>query len=294
MQQAVAQGSMTSFDVLPERAREVLRRAIDVHVHASPDPYTERRMDARRLVQMASASGMAGLVLKSHEYPTQPLAWALQDETPGFRVYGALSLDNGNGGINAEAVEVSLRMGGTVVWMPTFDAADYRIHAAGREFRGEPVPVVDGKGALLPGVHAVLDCIQAHDAVLATGHLSGAETSTLVQESRRRGIRTILTHVSTSIPLEVQQEAVGLGAYVEHCAIAATRERPDEVVADIAHQIREVGVEHVILSTDLGQANNPDPPVGFGQWIERFLASGFSSDQVGRMVRQNPADLLGR
>lgn len=282
-----------AFEAVPDRARALLRGAIDVHVHASPDPYATRRMDSRQLVQMAKAAGMAGLVLKSHEYPTQPLAWALEQETPGFRVHGAMSLDQGNGGINPEAVEVSMRIGATVVWMPTFDSVQSRGRGmGGREFAYPPVAVVDEAGALLPAVHQVLDILQSYDKVLASGHLSGEETRTLLKESRRRGIRSIITHASFWIPVEVQQEVARAGGYIEHCAIAAQRENSDEVVRDIVRQVREVGPEHVVLSTDLGQAANPDPPVGFGLWIERFLAAGCSAEDVGRMVSRNPADLL--
>ncbi|MBM3139690.1 MAG: hypothetical protein FJZ92_05605 [Chloroflexi bacterium] len=294
MPQTLSREYAAALAAVPERARALLEGAIDAHVHASPDPYAARRTDSRQLVRMAVAAGMAGLVLKSHEYPTQPLAWALQEETPGFRVHGALSLDQANGGINPEAVEVSLRMGATVIWMPTFDSVMSRSRPMpGREFTTPPVPVVDDRGALLPAVHEVLDCIRRHDAVLASGHLSGDETLTLLRESRRRGIRSVITHASFWIPVEVQQEVARLGGHIEHCAIASTRPNGDEVTADIVQQVRAVGIEHVVLSTDLGQADHPDPPVGFGQWIERFLAAGFSAQDVGRMVRRNPGELLG-
>ena len=294
MQEMATRDHDAAFEAIPDRARQVLQGAIDAHVHAAPDPYAERRMDSRELVQMAHASGMAGLVLKSHEYPTQPLAMALEQETPGFRVHGAMSLDQGNGGINPEAVEVSMRIGATVVWMPTFDSAMSRSRGmGGREFTYPPVAVVDELGVLLPAVHEVLDVIQSYDRVLASGHLSGDETLTLMEESRRRGIRSMITHGSFWIPIEVQQQVARAGGYIEHCAIGVQRENGDEVAADIFRQVREVGAEHVVLSTDLGQANNPDPPVGFGLWIERFLMAGFSAEDVSCMVRQNPADLLG-
>ena len=57
--------------------------------------------------------------------------------------------------------------------------------------------------------------------------------------------------------------------------------------------VRAVGPAHVVLSTDLGQAANPAPPVGFGSWIERFLDAGFSAEDVRRMVQSNPAEVLG-
>ncbi len=53
-----------------DRARALLEGAIDVPVHAAPDPYAARKVDARQLVESAAEAGMAGLVLKSHDYPT--------------------------------------------------------------------------------------------------------------------------------------------------------------------------------------------------------------------------------
>lgn len=284
-----------AFAEVPERARALLHGAIDTHVHASPDPNAARKLDARQLVRMAAAAGMAGLVLKSHEYPTQALAWALGAEVPGFRIHGAIALDNGVGGINPEAVRISLTIGARVVWMPTFDSLHSRSRAlsSASGFHGPPVPVVDDAGVLLPACHEVLDQIKEHDAVLASGHLSPSETLTLLRESRRRGIRSVITHGSLWIPVEVQQELAGLGAFVEQCAVPTFRANGDAAFEEIAAQVRAVGPEHVVLSTDLGQAANAEPPVGFGLWIERFLGAGFSEADVRRMVGSNPAELLG-
>ena len=84
-----------ALDEIPERARALLEGAIDVHVHASPDPDAARRMDARALVRLAKRAGMGGLVLKSHEYPTAPLTWALAEEAAPLRLWGAVALDHG-------------------------------------------------------------------------------------------------------------------------------------------------------------------------------------------------------
>ena len=56
------------LDDLPERARDLLRGATDIHVHFAPDPFAERRMDARDLVRQAGEAGMAGLVLNATRY----------------------------------------------------------------------------------------------------------------------------------------------------------------------------------------------------------------------------------
>lgn len=282
------------LDELSEQARALLSGAIDIHVHAAPDPYAERRMDARELVRQAREAGMGGVVLKSHEYPTAPLAWALDAEFDGIDVYGGLALDHGVGGLNPEALRISLRIGARMIWMPTFDAAHWRTYRPQQVHSAAPgMTVLDGGGDLLPVCHELLDLIVEHDAVLASGHLSTEETRALLIEARRRGIRCVITHASFWVPAEVQCELAEAGAYVEQCANVAFREGADDAVAAIVEQVRQVGPEQVILSTDLGQAANPEPPLGFGLWIERFLTAGFSDQEVGRMVRDNPAALLG-
>ena len=55
---------MHTIDDLNHEARELLNGAIDLHAHAAPDPFAERKMDARELVAAASEAGMAGVVLK--------------------------------------------------------------------------------------------------------------------------------------------------------------------------------------------------------------------------------------
>jgi hypothetical protein len=282
------------LDELGEQARELLRGSVDLHVHAAPDPFAERKMDARETVAAAQEAGQAALVLKSHEYPTQPLAWALNSEFDGVEVYGALALDHAVGGLNIDALDSALRIGTRVVWWPTFDSAWSRETFGRWNSPTDPMTVLDEAGALLPVCHALLDLMVEHDALLCSGHLSPAETLALVRESRRRGVRSLVTHATSfGIPLEVQQELAGRGAYVEQCGNATFRaDRGGEASEEMQADVRALGPEHVVLSTDLGQATNPPPTVGFGLWMEQFLEGGFSEDEVRHMVQENPTGLL--
>jgi hypothetical protein len=290
----MASADWPTLDELTPRARTLLEGAIDIHVHASPDPDAARRLDARALVRLARRAGMGGLVLKSHEYPTAPLAWALAAEASPMAVYGALSLDHGVGGLNPEAVRVSLRIGAKVVWRPTFDAAQWRTYRpASRSRTGAPLRVLDDDGRLLPSVVAILDLIAEHDAVLASGHLSVDETLVLVHEARARGVRCVVTHAAFWFPIEAQRTLAGMGAYIEQCAMPSFGEDGDAAFELVAEQVRAVGAEHVILSTDLGQAQNPAPPIGLGMWADYFVSAGFAPEDVQRMLRDNPAALLG-
>lgn len=282
---------------LSDDARELLRGAIDVHVHWSPDPFTARRMDARELVHAADEAGMAGLVLKSHELPSQTLAWALQPEVPDVRLYGAIALDHTVGGLNPDALEAALRIGTSVVWFPTFDSAWSRVQYGRWNSHAEGITIVEGGprggGALRPVVHELLDLIAEHDVTLCSGHVSPEETLALVRESRRRGIRSIVSHATSfGIPVEVQRELAGLGAFIEQAGLNGLREDGDDAAAAMIADVRAVGIEHVVLSTDLGQAPNPPAPVSFGSWIARFLDAGFAAADVRRMVQTNPVAVL--
>lgn len=285
---------MALADLRPE-ARDLLRGAIDLHGHAAPDPFAKRRMDAIELIAAAADAEMAAIVLKSHEYPTQPLAWALEPEHAPLEVYGAIALDHGVGGLNPDALETALRIGTRVVWMPTFDSVWSRNTFGRFHSKAAPITVLDEAGALLPVVDELLALIVEHDALLCTGHLSPDETDAIVAASRGRGIRTVVTHATAfNIPLEVQQRAAERGAFIEQCGNVLFRaEGAAEAAAQIFEDVRAVGPEHVVLSTDLGQAENPPPPEGFGRWAEAFLDAGFAAEDVARMVQANPRAAIG-
>ena len=282
-----------TLESLSDRARGLLQGALDIHVHADPDPYAERKADFAATVARAREAGLAGLVLKSHEYPTQPLAWTLDREFSGIDVYGGVALDWGVGGLNPEAASITLRIGGKVVWMPTFDALHWRgYRPGGFNSPQEPITVLDEDGELLPVCHDILDVIASHDAVLASGHLSPEETGAILGEGLRRGMRCVITHASFWTPVDLQQEIVSKGGYIEQCAIAVAGEDGEEAWPDLLRQVREVGAERVVLSSDHGQASNPEPAAALARFGERFVEAGLGEDEVRRMLSENPTALL--
>jgi len=96
--------------------------AIDMHCHHGPDPHRVRSVDAAEAVREAAELGLAGVVLKSHAYPTGPVAILMQKTVERLRVFGGICCDFEVGGLNPAAVEVALRTGAKIVWMPTVDA----------------------------------------------------------------------------------------------------------------------------------------------------------------------------
>lgn len=275
--------------------RELLAGSIDIHVHSLPDDRA-RSIDAIDVARLAQARGMRAIVLKNHFDSTAPLAWVVSKVVPGIQVFGGVVLNGAVGGINPAAVEHMAQVTGglgKVVWMPTFDSENgVRTNKETRPF----VPVMRS-GALLPEVEQVLDLVAKHGLTLATGHSSPDETLAILRAARARGIqRMVVTHAMFTpvlMGIEQMKEAATLGAYLEFAGGRPTGPGAAGRMARFADAIRAVGVDHVILSTDLGQPNNPLPPDGFGEFLIALRQLGFSPAEIGTMAKDNPARVLG-
>jgi hypothetical protein len=267
----------------------VWQGSIDIHVHAGPDPVADRRFDAYEMAVAARDAGMRAVIFKSHEYPTVPVAYLLNKLVPEFTVFGAISLDNEVGGLNPVALEASAKMGAAKVWMPTY-AAD---HWSTTYYDRPGLRVLDDAGALLPVVHDILDLVEQYDLVLGTGHLSTVEQLELVSVARKRDLKTVVTHADMWIPVEAQVTMAGQGAYIEHAAVGCMPASFGWSFDQVAAAVRATGAGAAILSTDLGQTDNPAPAEGMRMFIAAMLRAGFTKDEVELMVKVNPARLLG-
>jgi len=273
----------------------ILEGALDIHVHFGPDPKVERRANAVEIALQAREMGMQGVVLKSHEYPTHPVAATTSDLVPEVTVLGGIALDLEVGGLNPAAVKATADMGGRIVWMPTYSAK------ADRESKGLDggISLLDASGSLVPEVHSILDLIKSHDMVLATGHISTAESLALVAEARNVGInRVVVTHgttmsFTTGMTLEDMKTLAGMGAFIEHClhVVMPTTHRLDP--KELAQTILAIGPEKCILSTDFGQDFHPMPAEGMRMGIATLLRSGMEEVEVGMLVKDNPSRLMG-
>lgn len=278
--------------------------SIDMHLHHGPDGGPiPRRLDALETARQAQQSGMRAIVLKSHQYPTAPLAALISQLVPEVKVFGSICLDYEMGGLNFHAVEASARLGAKVVWMPTFSSAN-SIGKISRllnmELEGEGFSILGASGKLVPEIDRILSLVKEYDMVLATGHISPAETFRLVEEARRRGIwKLVITHaneanaVELPLSLEDQQRLAGTGAFIEYigASLLPTVFREDPV--EMVRAMRRIGAEHIIVSTDLGQLWNPLPAEGMRLFIATMLKNGMTEEEIELMARSNPARLLG-
>jgi hypothetical protein len=268
---------------------ELLQGSIDMHIHAGPDTKVERRVDALQAGRQAEETGMRAIVLKSHEYPTTPLAYVVNQTLKTLHVFGSITLDLETGGLNIHTLETSAKLGAKIVWMPTFSSA----HSMNKSSsHGEGISLVDGDGKLLPVLREILDIVKNYDMILATGHISVAEAFPLVDEAVKKGIsKTVITHATFSYSLDEQRRMVDKGAFIEHCFNATMPMRRRDPMS-IVEAVRAVGAHHCILSTDFGQAFNPTPAEGMRMMLATLLRCGLSRAELELMVKVNPAKLL--
>lgn len=266
-----------------------------MHVHHGPDARVERRADALQVARQAQEVGMRAIVLKSHEYPTAPLAYIVNQVIPNIAVFGSISLDLDVGGLNTYALETSAKLGAKVVWMPTLTSDN---DMRKRNLAEKGITILDGEGKLFPVVVEILDIVKSYQMVLATGHLSVSEAFALVDEARSKGVsKMVITHplserLGAYLSLEEQSQMAEKGAFVEHCfnltMPLAGRLNPMRIV----EAVRAVGAEHCIMSTDFGQAHNPTPAEGMRMMIATMLRCGLTEKEMELVVKVNPAKLL--
>jgi hypothetical protein len=295
------------------RARELVRGAVDYHVHIAPD-FVARRITDIALARRCLETGQAGFGLKSHYSSTAERAQVVAEAVPGVTVLGTITLNRSIGGLNPLAVEIAAREGARVVWFPTVSSVNEQHEVLVADPNGkvpvwvkfelslreaglacEPVPVVDARGALLGEARAVLEVIARHDLVLCTGHLSRDEIFTLVDGALEAGVRQIvITHPefpSQNLSDADQVALAELGALLERCFTTTyTGKAPWERAFAAT---RAVGAERTVWSSDLGQRFNPPVEDGLALMADAFLDAGFSEEEVRTMAVTNTRRVAG-
>jgi hypothetical protein len=268
---------------------------IDIHAHTSPDS-VPRSIDSIDLARLAESRGMRAIVFKNHYEPTADVAYLVHKVVPGIQAFGGIDLNLSVGGMNPAAVEkMALTTGqlGKVVWMATYDTrAQVEVSKENR-----PSVEISRNGELLPETKAVIATIAKYNLVMATGHNSPEEDLLLIAEARRQGItHIVVTHpMMTPIHMSIaqMQQSAAQGAYLEFVYNGLIGKSKEYDFADYAKAIRAIGVEHCILSSDMGQPANPLHPDGLQQFFEGMRKQGFTQAEIDQMSKANPARLLG-
>ena len=297
-----------------EWARQLVRGAYDLHVHVAPDVMRRRVTDVQ-LARRCWDAGLAGFVLKSHYVPTAERAAVVNEALGGeVRVLGALALNASVGGMNPLAVEIAAREGARILWMPTVDATNHRAFGGGfapgaqpppwlalqqdldsQGITVDPVAVVDDAGEPLPATREVLGLAARHQLVVATGHLSAFETRAIADAALAAGVRHVIaTHPDfpqQDMGLDDQLALAQLGVFLERCFCP-----PYTGICDwssMVANIRATGPERSVVTTDLGQPDNPPVEDGLALMADALRANGFTDGEIVTMIVANSRLLAG-
>lgn len=279
-----------------QKAIALLAGAYDLHTHTIPS-HVPRALDDMALLQEAAQYNMAGVLIKNHYEPTGARAALVNRlaNLPNTKAYGGVVLNHPVGGLNPYAAESALKMGASIVWMPTRDAANCLLTGdmPGDFFKRPGISVLNEADKLLPVVYDIMDVVKKYDACLATGHISTRESLLLCKEGCARGVKMIFTHPEwdrTTASAQAQCEAADYGARIEKnwYNIAENNCTPERMMANI----RAVGCHRVYLATDRGQAEAEHPAEAMVRFVQLLLENAFSDSEIRDMIVKVPKALV--
>jgi hypothetical protein len=290
-------------DLLPDGDPATLPEgAIDVHVHTAPDLIDRYESDLQLAYEGAQAD-MGGIVVKSHVVPTAGRVDLVNEAIGEELLYGGIALNGSVGGLNVDAAETALELGGRIVWLPTAWSTNHATQAreAGTDrFVGQRVPdesediAVTRDGEVTAATRAIIDLAADYSATIGTGHVSPAEIEAVVDACADAGVTCLVNHPCfrvVDLSLDQQAALAARGAVLEYCAYSV-RSTAGQSVERVTRAVERIGAENCVLATDFGQAANPPVP-GLAAFVDAVVDAGLDRESAEQAVTSTPARVLG-
>lgn len=292
--------------------KKILQQTIDLHVHVGPE-IVPRKFNIPELIKYETGK-LKGVALKNHFFPTVAINRGNFNSNK-FIVIDSVALNNYLGGFNIDAIRASAELSNfpIIVWFPTINAKQflktqkYEIPKewTDREMRKgiklrlakniKGLSVFDKNEKISKEVKEVLEIIKKYNAILATGHISWQEAYKLVKFAiKEQGVKKIIvTHPiyrKINMPLREQKELAEMGAFIECCYSMYSIDKIP--INRIAGQIKYVGPEQCILSSDVGQIFSKSPSEALLDFMILLEKEGISKEALKLMLVDNPKRLL--
>jgi hypothetical protein len=284
--------------------------AIDLHCHAH-----EGQQDALDLAKHASKNGMGGILYKTivgGHRPAESLRrlqerlnrWCEEEDISPVQCWVGWGVARGSVPISVETTREQLDDGVHAVWMPVANSVN-TLTKVGVGNKG-PMPeeearkigytVIDEHGRLLPEVRDIIHLVADRGAPLSLAHGSHPELWAMAEEIEKIGFeRAFVDHpFSPFIDLTVDEmkHFVNAGIYLNF-----TYDELSPLLGvdpgRMYDAIREVGTDHVTLSSDAGEPLFPNT-VECIRLIRGYMrAFGLTPEEVHQVSVANPAKMLG-
>lgn len=231
-----------------ELSMELLKGAIDIHVHAGPHIFSSpRRVDPVEAAIEARDAGMRAIVYMDVFEMSNGTSWIVNRVVKDFETFGGLIMNTAYGGMNPRSVKTALYYG-TGAKFVSFGAHSTYFQASreGHIVDGKFVPLselypsfkteeldrcirIPLEGDPDPLLDEVLRLIAEHPHVyLNTGHISVAESIRLIELCEQYGIKKILvaSSVTKIATMEELRWMASKGAFIEYTLAAYTHTTP--------------------------------------------------------------------
>jgi len=291
-----------------ERARGLLKGALDLHVHSGPDCFG-RIFSHDELAKHAQQYGLYGVVLKAHHQGTADRVPFVKKLVPDIQVFGGITLNHAVGGLNPAAVETAIEYGAKVVWLPTIDALNHVIHygeigtydseipiAWKRRVASKPIKLLNENGCLKEAMHEILELVSAADVILSVGHVSYPEILEVLKVAKKVRLEKILVdhpvHPVMGLSLAQQSELVSRGALLNYVSCDLYWREGPVSPAQFVNNIKKLGLENVVISSDGGALGYPPPYEMFLGSIQVLIDADFSDAEIRQMICNRPKALI--
>lgn len=285
-----------------------IKNFVDLHFHIGPEP-VPRRFTIPKLIKLENGK-IRTIALKNHFYPTTPIINSFECP-PELRLVGSVVLNNYVGGLNPGAVYSAAKISDSriVVWFPTISAQNFLLKSKyeiplewginksdlnpSKKING--IRILDKNLNITKESKAVLKSVYDNNCILATGHISWQEANVLVSEALGVGIDgIIITHPiyqPIDMPIGIQIKLTeNKGVYVEHCYSMSLIDKIP--MTKISKQIKAVGADRCIISSDTGQVGNPGPSEALGIFAHLLKKNEISEGEINKMAEANPNKLI--
>ena len=302
---------MTNNNMKLEEIKKIVKNSYDLHYHCGPDVLPRKYDDADKLIS-SQKNKIKGVALKIHSLPSQSTV------KNGLQIIGSITLNNYTGGLNDSSLYACKNINKNqpfIVWLPTMHAQNhldknYSQYEIPPEWVGDenfiPRKKKDIKGInilknntkiLKPEINKLINDIKKYHFILATGHVSTIEAVAITKYARKLKIPTIITHPmqkDINMSLATQIKLSKLGAYIEYCYVMwLDRDNPsDYPLEKIVANIKKIGVEHCILSSDGGQTRNGTPSQCLINFIKLLSKYDLTKNDFEQMLIKNPKKIL--
>jgi hypothetical protein len=257
------------------------------------------------LARESAAAGLSAVVHRHHYSSTAERARIASDVT-GFRMLGAVLLNDSVGGVDPFVVDHALRMGAVVIGLPTLSARAFRAGmgvlqpsplADAMRFGSGDITVTDDDGKLRPAVEAVIKLVSEANVALDLGYVSAEEQLAVARAAAEMGHeRLVITNARLSDDEIDQAMAIpGLFLEITSYAVHPSGRGSEASAAGVVLNVelmRKVGVERIVLCSAGGMLNAP-PPAEILAWaLEEYAAAGFTLDELRAITHENPRKLV--